>query len=194
MPSGNSSHASIGRENSEDRATAAILAGGCAAGVPSMALRYWSSENGPSMPVFITWLLGVGRFCLTVKYGRYSLRGGDWHVDTGPGLRSARSPLDEAQIEAMQVSQDLQLRLRRSVPVSPALVLPDMKRDRRIEREARRSRIPLLWDLERYTALLAGAETGAHFRHPLGRTQALEEISALMDNSSHAGVVPSRAG
>ena len=196
MPSRNPPHSPIGRENGEDPATAAILAGGCADGVPSMALRYWSSLGGQEteMPVFITWLLGVGRFCLTVKYGRHSLRGGDWHVDTGSGLRGTRSPLDEAQLEAMQVSQDLQLRLRRSVPVSPALVLPDMGRDRRIEREARRDRIPLLWDLERYTALLAGAETGAHFRQPLERTQALEEISALMDNSAHAGVRASRAG
>ena len=196
MPSRNSPDSPTGRENSEDRATAAILAGGCAAGVPSMALRYWSSHGGQEaeMPVFITWLLGVGRFCLTVKYGRYSQRGRDWHVDTGSGLRSARSPLDEAQMEAMQFSQELQLRLRRSVPVSPALALPDMGRDRRIERMARRSRVPLLWDLERYTALLAGAETGAHFRQPLERTQALEEISALMDNSAHAGLRASRAG
>ena len=196
MPSGNSPHSPIGRENSEDPATAAILAAGCADGVPSMALRYWSSDGGQEteMPVFMTWLLGVGRFCLTVKYGRYSQRGRDWHVDTGSGLRGARSPLDEAQMEATQFSRELQLRLRRSAPVSPALALPDMERDRRIEREARRSGVPLLWDLERYTALLAGAETGAHFRQPLERPQALEEISALMDNSAHAGVVPSRAG
>ena len=196
MPSRNPPHSPTGRENGEDRATAAILAAGCADGVPSMALRYWSSHGGQEteMPVFITWLLGVGRSCLTVKYGRYSLRGRDWYVDTGSGLRSARSPLDEAQLEAQQVSQDLQLRLRRSVPVSPALALPDMGRDRRIEREARRSRVPLLWDLERYTALLAGAETVARFRQPLERPQALEEISALMDNSAHAGVGASRAG
>ena len=155
-----------------------------------MALRYWSSEDGPSMPVFITWLLGVGRFCLAVKYGRYSQRGSDWHVDTGSGLRGTRSPLHQAQLEAMQVSQVLQLRLRRSVPVSPALALPDMGRDRRIEREARRSRVPLLWDLERCTAKLAGAETEAHFRQLLERPQALEEISALMEDSAHAGVGP----
>ena len=172
----------------------AILAGGCADGVPSMALRYWISTAARRCRCSYTWLLGVGRFCLTVKYGRYSLRGGNWYVDTGSGLRGTRSPLVQAQLEAQQVSQDLQLRLRRSVPVSPALVLPDMGQDRRIEREARRSRVPLLWDLERYTAQLAGAETGAHFRQPLERTQALEEISALMDNSAHAGVGSSRAG
>ena len=67
------------------------------------------------------------------------------------------------------------------MPVSPVLALPDMGRDRHIEREAHRSRVPLLWDLERYTALPAGAETGAHFRHPLERPQALAEISALME-------------
>ena len=196
MPSRNPPDSPIDKDKTEDRATAAILAAGCAAGVPSMALRYWSSHGGQEteMPVFITWLLGVGRFCLTVTYGRHALRGRDWYVDTGSGLRGTRSPLAQAQLEAQQVSQDLQLRLRRSVPVSPALALPDMGRDRRIAREARRSRVPLLWDLERYTALLAGAETDAHFRQPLERTQALEEISALMDNSAHAGVGASRAG
>ena len=190
MPSDNAAQSPLGKNQTDDRATAAILAGGCADGVPSMALRYWSSHGGQEteMPVFITWLLGVGRFCLTVKYGRYSQRGRDWYVDTGSGLRGTRSPLDEAQMEAMQVSQDLQLRLRRSVPVSPALALPDMGRDRRIERMARRDRVPLLWDLERYTALLAGAETGAHFRQPLERHLALEEIAALLERPIQTGV------
>ena len=82
--------------------------------------------------------------------------------------------------------QTLQLRLGRGVPVSPALALPDMERGRRIERLARRSGVPLLWDLERYTAVLAGMETGAHFRQPLEKWMALEEISALMEDSSHA--------
>ena len=59
----------------EDRATAAILTGGGADGVPALALRHWCPDGSPAEPVFITWLPGVGRFCLTVKYGRYSLRG-----------------------------------------------------------------------------------------------------------------------
>ena len=93
MPSRNPPDSPMDKDKTEDRATAAILAGGCAAGVPSMALRYWSSHGGQEteMPVFITWLLGAGRFCLTVAYGRYSLRGGDWYVDTGSGLRGTRS-------------------------------------------------------------------------------------------------------
>ena len=187
-------HLPIGKDRGEDRATAAILAGGCADGVPSLAVRYWSPHGGSTAPVFITWLLGVGRFCLTVKYGRHSLRGGDWCMDSGSGPRSVASPLELAQLEAMRVSQVLQLRLKRSVPVSPALALLDMERDRRIERTALLSRVPLLWDLERYTAVLAGPESGARFGQPLEKRTALEEIAALMEDSAHAGAVPSRAG
>ena len=135
----------------EDRATAAILTGGGADGVPALALRHWRPDGSPAEPVFITWLLGVGRFCLTVKYGRYSLRGSDWQVDAWSGLRGTPSPLDQAQDEALRVSEALQRRLIRRVPVSPALVLFDMEGDRCIERLARRRRIPLLWNLERYT-------------------------------------------
>ena len=192
MPSLKIPHFPLGKDKGEDPATAAILAGGGADSVPSLAVRYWSSHGGSTVPVFITWLLGVGRFCLAVKYGRHSLRGRAWYLDTGSGPRSAQSPLDQARLEAMRVSQILQLRLKRSVPVSPALALPDMERDRRIERTALLGRVPLLWDLEAYTAVLAGPETGARFRQPLERRTALEEIAALMEDSAHAGAVPSR--
>ena len=94
----------------------------------------------------------------------------------------------------MRVSQVLQLRLKRSVPVSAALALPDMVRDRRIERMPRRSRVPLPWDLERYTATLAELEADAHFSQPPERPLALEGISALMENPAHACFGSSRAG
>ena len=170
-------------KNSEDRATAAMLTVGGADGIPAFALRHWRPEGGSTMPVFITWLLGVGRFCLTVKYGRYSLKGAEWRIDTGPGARSTPSPLDQARMEALQVSQALQRRLNRSAPVSPVLAFFDMERDRRIERIARRSGVPVLWDLERYTGKLAEAATGARFRHPLEKPLVLEEISALVEDA-----------
>ena len=77
----------------------------------------------------------------------------------------------------------MQRRLNRSVPVSPVLAFFDMERDRRIERLARRSRVPLLWDLERYTGKLAEAATGARFRHPLEKPLVQEEISALVGDA-----------
>ena len=181
-------------EINEDRATAAILTGGGADGVPALALRHWRQDGSPAEPVFITWLLGVGRFCLTVKYGRYSLRGSDWHVDAWSGLRSTPLPLDQAHHEALRVSEALQRRLNRQVPVSPALVLFDMEGDRRIERLARRRRIPLLWNLERYTDTLADAAAGSRHRQSLDRSQALAEISALVGDPPSASVRSSIAG
>ena len=71
------------QENGEDRATAAVLACGGTDGVPAFVLRHWRPGGDSTEPVFIIWLLGIGRFCLTVKYGRYSLRGEDWRLDTG---------------------------------------------------------------------------------------------------------------
>ena len=89
MPSENIPSLSIGARNSEDRATAAILAKGGADGVTTFALRQWRSgipRVDSTAPVFVTWLLGMGRFCLTVQYGRHSLKGTDWHIETRAGL------------------------------------------------------------------------------------------------------------
>ena len=183
-----------GEKNGDDRATVAILASGGTDGVSAFALRHWRSEGNPAEPVFITWLLGVGRFCLAVKYGRYSLKGADWHVDTGSGLRATASPLDQAEFEALRVSEALRRRLNRRVPVSPALALFDMEGDRRIERLARRSGVPLLWNLERYTGRLADTARDTRLGRSLEKSQALEEISALMENSPSVSVGSFRSG
>ena len=195
MPSQDISRLSIDARNNEDRATAAILAKGGADGVPALALRHWRSGiPGVDLtaPVFVTWLPGAGRFCLTVQYGHYSLRGTDWYIDTRAGLQRTQSPLEQAQLEALKVSAALRRRLGRSVPVAPALALIDMERDRGMERLASRSRIPLLWNLEGYTARLAGAAIDPHFRQPLERSPALAEISALLERSVPIGAGTSR--
>lgn len=177
-----------GENNGEDRATAAVLAGGGAEGVSAFAPRHWGPGGNPAEPVFITWLLGAGRFCLTVKYGRYALEGADWRLDRGSGLRARPSPLDQARFEALRVSEALRRRLKRSVPVSPALALLDMERDRRVERLAHRSGVRLLWDLEGCTGRLAEAATDVRLRRSLERTQVLAEISALVEDASAVGV------
>ena len=48
LPSGN-----IIGNNSEDRASAAMLAGGGADGVPALGLRHWPTEGDAAMPAFI---------------------------------------------------------------------------------------------------------------------------------------------
>ena len=173
-----------------DRATAVLLTGGFNDGVPAFFLRHWRPGANPPEPLFVTWMLHVGRFSLMVRYGPHSLRGGQWCVDTGSGPRTTQSPLEEARVEALLVSEALQTRLNRPVTVAPALVLFDTDPDRRIERLARRSHIPLLWGLERCTGKLA--EAGYRFRQPLDRWQALAEISVLMEGIDTVDSVPSR--
>ena len=175
-----------------DRATAVLLTDGGNDGVSAFCLRHWRPGADPLEPVFVTWLLDVGRFCLTVKYGRHSLQNGQWRVDTGSGPRTTQSPLEQAQIEALSVRETLQERLNRPVPVAPALALFDTDPDRRIERLAPSSGVPLLWGLEGYTGQLADAAAGGRLRRPLERWQVLAEISALMEGIDPVGAVSSR--
>ena len=175
----------------QDRATAILLTGGFNDGVSAFSLRHWHPGVNPPEPVFVTWLLDVGRFCLTVKYGCYSLKGEQWRVDTGSGLRIAPSPLEQAKVESLLIGEILQERLNRPITVVPALALFDTDPDRRIERLAHRSRVPLLWDLEGYTGQLAHAAARGRLRQPVQRRHALAEVSALLEGVPQAGAVPS---
>ena len=181
-----------GGNAAEDRATAVLLTRGGNDAVPAFVLRHWRPGSDPPDPVFVIWLLHVGRFCLTVKYGRYSLQGGQWYIDTGSGPRITPSPLEQARVEAQSVRETLQERLNRPITVAPALALFDTDPDRRIERLARRNRVPLLWDLEGCTGQLADTAAGGRLRQPLERWQALAEISALMEGIDTFDSVPSR--
>ena len=192
QPKSLSSHHHDDGKAAEDRATSVLLAGGFNDGLSTFLLRHWRPGPNPPEPVFVTWLLHVGRFCLTVKYGGYSPHGGQWRVDTGSGPRATSSPLEQARVEALSIREILQERLKRPVPVAPALALFDTDPDRSIERLARRSRIQLLWGLEGCTGQLADTAAGGRHREPLERWQALGEISALMEGIDRVDAVPSR--
>ena len=177
---------------SDDRATGVLLARGGVDGVSAYVLRHWQPGTDPPEPVFVTWLLNAGRCCLTVRYGRFSLKGGEWYTDEGSGPRITPSPLEQARVEALLTREMLEGRLKRPLPVAPALALFDMDPDRRIEGLARRSRVPLLWDLEGCTGQLADAAAGVGLRQPLERRQVLAEISALIEGAAPVGAGTSR--
>ena len=118
-------HHHDGGKHVEDRATAVLLTRGGIDGVSAFCLCHWRPGADPPEPVFTAWILTVGRFCLTVRYGRHSLQGGQWRVDTGSGPRSTPSPLEDARVEVLSIREILQERLHRSVAVAPALVLFD---------------------------------------------------------------------
>ena len=77
---------------SDDRATGVLLARGGVDGVSAYVLRHWQPGSDPPEPVFVTWLLNAGRCCLTVRYGRFSLKGGEWYTDDGSGPRIGSVP------------------------------------------------------------------------------------------------------
>ena len=60
MSTGNLHHSMISENRCHDRATSAFLTTGGAEGVPAFAMRYRSHRDGAAMPVFITWLPGIG--------------------------------------------------------------------------------------------------------------------------------------
>ena len=191
QPKSLSSHHHDNGKTAEDRATAVLLAGGFNDGLSTFLLRHWRPGAKSPEPVFVTWLLNIGRVCLTVAYGRHFLQGGQWRVDIGSGPQITPSPLEQARVEAQSIKETLQERLKRPITVAPALALFDTDSDRRIERLARRSRIPLLWNLEGCTGKLANAAIGGRLRQPLERWQALAEMSALMEGVDTVGAVSS---
>ena len=176
----------------EDRATGVLLARGGVDGVSAYVLRHWRPGADPPEPVFVTWLLDAGRFCLTVRYAQFSLKGGEWYTDDGTGPRITPSPLEQARVEALLIREMLEGRLKRPLPMAPALALVDTDPDQGIERLARRSRVPLLWDLEGYTGRLADAAAMTGLRQPLERRAVLAEISALIEGAAPVGAGPSR--
>ena len=97
-----SSHHHDNGKAGEDRATSTLLTRGGIDGVPAFVLRHWRPRANPPEPVFDAWLLHVGRFSLTVRYGRYSLRGGQWRVDTGTG--PGRGAVDQGDAAGASVS------------------------------------------------------------------------------------------
>ncbi len=88
---------------------------------PAFVLRHWRTEGDKAEPVFVTWLRDVGRFCVRAKYGRYSLRHGEWYVDIGAGHEPAPSPLEQPTAEALLVSEALHGRLKQPAPAWSAL-------------------------------------------------------------------------
>ena len=120
-------------------------------------------------------------------------------MDDGSVPRIAPSPPEQARVEALLIREILQERLKRPLTVAPVLALVDMDPyrmdpDRRIECLSRRSRVPLLWDLEGCTGRLAAVGAGAGLGQPLERRPVLEEISALIEGAAPVGAGPSRIG
>ena len=149
--------------------------------VPVFTIRLMPTAPNAPEPVFILWLIGGGRFCLTVRPGRHVLLKDAWHLETGASLQRIPSPLAQAWDEVLLTSRAIHRKLRRRVMIAPAVAFPDTAPDARIQRVAQRSRVVVMWDLDGLTRLLVDAAASDPQRNPPTREQAEEEVAALAD-------------
>ena len=171
---------------SYDTIAAAVLNDIADSNVPGFVIRQLPRAPDASQPVFILWLIGAGRFCLTVRAGRHVLLRDAWHLDTGASLQRITSPLAQAWDEAVLASRAIHRKLKRWASFTPAVYFPDTEPDAHIQRVAERSSVAPIWALDGFTRRLADAAAANSQLNPPSRRQASEEMSALINANAPA--------
>lgn len=122
---------------------------------------------------YALWLHGVGRFAIEVKGGHYEMPApGEWALTRPDGERiTVPSPVDEAVDGAIEMRNAILEVTGFKNFVAAVLLFPDMDRDERIERTARRtSSVHTVWGLDRLEdGLQRVAELAEFRRHPLSK-------------------------
>ena len=163
----------------------------------------WRRGYGSIELDFAVWIVGLGRFALQVKGGRYLLTGGDWHLKTRDGLVPiGTSPLDEAWLAALDLHDDIgELAATPYNPyVIPVVAFCDMEPDKDIEGLARRKGVHLVWRTGDLVADLCAVARGRGAPNPLPMERIRREVSAVTDGliqlpealEQEAGAQPAR--
>ena len=149
--------------------------------VPVFTIRLMPKAPNAPGPVFILWLIGAGRFCLTVRPGRHVLLRDAWHLDNGAGLQRISSPLAQAWDEALLVSREVQRTLKRQASFMPAVYFPDTEPNAHIRQVAERSRVAAIWKPDGVARRLSDIMAADPQHNPPSRSQALEELNSLIN-------------
>ncbi len=149
--------------------------------VPVFTIRRLSRTLNAPDPVFILWLIGGGRYCLTVRPGRHVLLRDAWHLDNGAGLQRISSPLAQAWDEALLASREVQRVLKRRASFMPAVYFPDTEPNAHIREVAERSRVAAIWKPDGVARRLADIMAADPQHNPPSRGQALEELTSLIN-------------
>lgn len=165
----------------DDTITNALFANIVDSNVHEFALRRSSRTANAPDPVFILWLIGAGRFCLTVLRGRHVLLRDAWHLDTGAALKRIPSPFAQAWDEALLVSREVHWALKRRVSFMPAIYFPDAQPDEHIQQVAERSHVAAIWKPHGVTRRLADIVAAESQSDPPSRNQAMEEMNSLIN-------------
>ncbi len=149
--------------------------------VHDFAIRRLSRTLNAPDPVFILWLIGAGRFCLTVRPGLHVLLRDAWHLDNGAGLQRIPSPLARAWDEALLASREVQRTLKRRASFMPAVYFPDTEPDEHIREVAERSRVAAIWKPDGVARRLLDIMATDPQHNPPSWSQALEELTSLIN-------------
>ncbi|MCY4416243.1 MAG: hypothetical protein OXE87_08055 [Chloroflexi bacterium] len=149
--------------------------------VLALAMRRSSRAPNATEPAFFIWLIGAGRFCLAVRPGRHVLLRDSWHLDNGAGLQRISSPLARAWDEALLVSREVHRVLKRRASFMPAVYFPDTEPNAHIREVAERSHVAAIWKPDRVARRLSDIMAADPQHNPPSRSQALEELTSLIN-------------
>ena len=144
----------------------------------------WRRGYGGIELDFAVWIIGLGRFALQVKGGRYLLAGGEWFLKTGNALvHIETSPLEEAWLSALELHDDIEeLAATPYNPyVIPVLAFCDMEPDPAIEGLARRKGVRLVWRTTDLVADLCAIAQDRRVVDALPMDRIRREVSAVTD-------------
>ena len=156
----------------------------------------WRRGYGRIELDFAVWIVGLGRFALQVKGGRYLLIDGDWHLKTRNGpVPIEKCPLDEAWLAALDLHDDIEeLAATPYNPfVVPVLAFADMEPDPAIQRLARRKGVHLVWRTGDLVADLSAVARGRGVPDALPMDRIRREVSAVTDGLIQLPEAPEEA-
>ncbi len=179
------------RDDPKRRAEAAVfdaLAGSDACG---HVIYEYGAPGRPHRTDFAVWLENIGRFCIEVKGGRYTLDGAQWFLRTPDGLEAKSSPLQQADDAAMDLRHEIHRQAGFKVFIIPAVVFPDMQPDPVIEQHAARTNVKVIWGAEHLLADLEAVARRIVVDHPPRASHIVNEVRAVTVGADADGAADS---
>ena len=151
---------------------------------PGFAYYEWQRDKQHRQLDFALWIEGVGRFGLEVKGGWYVLIRGVWYLKnrrTGQLEQLSSSPLEQVSDATMSLYKEVTEKLGGGAFFTPTLLFPDLAWDPAIAARAERSKVHLIWSLERLAERLAAIAAAAGVLYPPTAAEIRQEVAAVSD-------------
>ena len=152
--------------------------------MPGFAYYEWQSNRRSPQLDFALLIVGVGRFGLQVKGGKYRLLLGEWQRwdrRAGRWRPVPTCPLAVTSDAAMSLLNELVHALDHTSFVVPVLAFPDMDQDPTIEGRARRSNVHLIWKGDPLQERLAMIAREGNVSLPPDAAAVRQEVAVITD-------------